>query len=392
MQYLVNADAMKKHIFNNIISRVIMNTPGMEKMRFDLPTTKVVSNFIGLDYDTVKRTVSSEQGIESHMLLRGVINSIDKRVNKYALENVFIELDADLEQDVVTDKTYKHMVGLESEEDKEDDGNPFGEAVTPEVVEENVEKGESTIATMVSELIKEIVKADASEVTELAEKVVELSKNEHEVDKAQAEEDDEIFSTVDDEESAKDDEDKPKKSKKKDDDDEKGEDNPFADGEGSDKSDDNPFSEDGDNSDDAKDKENPFADDGDKENKEDNKEDDKTGAENQTKKLLKELKCRSFGLEKECYSETHFMPFVGLENSSFNNLAKYVANNMEGKNLHDAYMTAGVESETYTNAKQNYTKVAKETLVAGVGTILTASILNVPVDSYRLNNVELFAE
>lgn len=410
MLYTVNSNDMKRVIFSNILARTIAKTPGMENFQFSLPTNRVVANFLGMEYNKVKEYLfnGTETGTEAFILMRSVIKSIDKRVDKFSLNNIEIDLKEGLENDAVAYAAYRKMVAMEAEEEKEEEGNPFGETVTESDVDEKVEKDESTIAVMVAELIKEIVNTDASEVTDLAERVVELSKENNDMKKELAEDDEDIFSTVDDEN--EDGEEGETKEKTEDgakggaedggnpfedtaDKNEGGSDNPFDDEPESSKDDDgkNPFDDEPDTGDTTKkEKSNPFDDD---DKKEDKDNDDKTGEENQTKKLIKNLQVRSFGLEKEMYTDiVKFKPFAGLENDSFNNLAKYVADKLDGENLYNAYTNFGVESTNYSDAKQNYSKTAKETMSAGIGVIMLASILNIPVESHKLNNIELFAE
>ncbi|MGL5766463.1 MAG: hypothetical protein ACRCX8_12575 [Sarcina sp.] len=380
MLYAINRNEMKNVMFGNIMGRIITKTPGMEGYSFDNATNTVVSNFIGLDFNTVKEYLKGEPATEAHILIKGLINSIESRVEKYGLENFEIEAEPGISDKALALKAYRHMVGLEAEEEKEEEGNPFGETVTDSDIDEKVEEEESTVAVMVAELIKEIVKTDAKEVTELAERVVELSKENNETAKEDAEGEEDIFSTTDDDDDENkdgddgdDDESKDKKNKK----DDKGG---------------NPFEDDGDesNKDDGEDKpkkDNPFDDEG----SEDNKDEDKAGFENSKIKMIGNLKCRMFGLEKVMYTDVEsFEPFAGLENGSFNKLAKYVADKLEGEALIEAYTNFGLESENYITAKKSYSKTARQTLNAGIATILTASILNLPVNAHKLSQVDLF--
>lgn len=384
MLYAINKSEMKKVMFGNIMGRIISRTPGMEGYSFDNATNTVVADFVGLEFEAVKNYLSVEASTESHILMKGLVDSIEKRVEKYGLEHFEIHADDDATDRAIAIKAYRHMVGLEAEEEKEEEGNPFGETVTETDIDDKVENEESTVAVMVSELIKEIVKTDAKEVTELAERVVELSKESNETSKDDAEGEEDIFSTTDDDdddEKNKDDEngdDDKSKDKKKDD---KGG-NPFDDGDESNKDDD----ENGEGDKKPK-KDNPF-DEGDNE---DNKDEDKAGFENNSIKMIGNLKCRVFGLEKVMYTDVEsFEPFAGLENGSFNKLAKYVADKLDGGKLIDAYTNFGLESETYVTAKKSYTKTARQTLNAGIATILTASILNIPVNAHKLSQAELF--
>lgn len=407
MLYTINSNDVSSLIFSNIIAKTISKTPGMENFTFSNPTNKVVANFIGLEYGKVKDYIfdGTNTGTEAFMLMRGVIRSIDKRVEKFNLTNLDIDLESGLEDEQVAYRAYRKMVALEAEEEKEEDGNPFGETVTEGDVDDKIEKDESTIAVMVADLIKEIVSTDASEVKDLAERVVSLSKENNDMQKELAEDDEDMFSTVDDEEdengegsdSSEDEEggNPFEGDKEKDGDNDSG--NPF-DNESSedDKPDnDNPFDDEDGSSEDKPDKkaENPFADDNDNKEKDNKDNEDKTGEENQTRKLIESLEIRSFGLEKEMYTDiSKFRPFADLKNDSFNKLAKYVADKMEGDNLYNAYTNCGVESATYIDARKEYSKTAKETMSAGIGAIMLASILNIPVESHKLNNIELFAE
>lgn len=387
MRYNINSNELKSLMFTRVMSRVISEMPGMENKEFDLATNGVVANHLGLSYGKVSE-LFREGCMESEgdYILSGLVKSIDSRVDKFMIKNFDIELAEGMESSRITAIAYKKLVGLEADEEKEaDEDNPFGETVTEEDVEEKVENDESTIALMISDLIKEIVKTGAPEVSDLAEKVIELSKQNLEDNKDIAEQDEDTFAvdkdSKDDDDDDKD-EDKPKKKKSKKDDGSKDDEDNKEDNSG------NPFEDDDNNNDDKGSDEpteggNPFEDDG-------PEDDDKTGEENATAKLLKSLKCRTFGLEA-IKNENHFYPFSGLENAAFNNFSKYIADKMHGENLTTAYNNFGVESENFVNAKAEYVKTAKEVMHASIATILTASIFNIPVETHKLNHVELFS-
>lgn len=387
MRYNINSNELKSLMFSRVMSRVISEMPGMEDKEFDLATNGVVANHLGLNYDKVS-ALFNEGCMESEgdYILSGLVKSIDSRVDKFMIKNFDIELNEGMESNRITAIAYRKLVGLEADEEKESEDNPFGETVTEDDVDEKVENDESTIALMISDLIKEIVKTGAPEVSDLAERVIELSKQNLEDNKDVAENDEDTFAVdkgSDDDDDGEEGEDKPKKkkSKKEDDSDDKSKDNK-EDNSG------NPFE---DNEDDKSDKGteepteggNPFEDD-------EPEEDDKTGEENATAKLLKSLKCRTFGLEA-IKNESHFYPFSGLENAAFNNFSKYIADKMHGENLTSTYNNFGVESENFAQAKSEYVKTAKEVMNASIATILTASIFNVPVETHKLNHVELFS-
>lgn len=368
MKYNVNAEELKSLMFTRIMSRVISTMPGMETKEFNLATNGVVADFIGLNYEKVSG-LFAEGGMETEgdFLLSGLVKSINDRVEKFMVKNFEIEASEGLESKRLNLLAYRELIGTEADEEKEEEDNPFGETVTEEDIDKKAENDESTIAIMISDLIKEIVKTGSPEVAGLAERVIELSKQNLENNKDVAEGDEDTFKVEKDESEDDDDDDKPKKKKKKE---ATGSSNPFEDGDNDDEASGGKVS-------------NPF-DDGDEGEEEEN-----VGEENQSAKLIKELKCRSFGLES-VRSSYYFHPFSGVENTSFNTFSKYIADSIHGEELAAAY-NFGIESDKFKETKGAYVKTAREAMNASIASVLTAAIFNIPVESFKLNNVELFS-
>ncbi|MGL5719085.1 MAG: hypothetical protein ACRCX2_39155 [Paraclostridium sp.] len=390
-KYYINKESLVGFAFNKIMSRVLPSVSGTESEATNLLVNGLVMKDLGFSYESVKENMPVVN--EAQILVSSIVTSLESRVEKFMTKHYEVEVRDGIS---IESECYRAMIAMEAEDEMEDD-NVFESVVTEDNIDEHMENSESGIAFMVANLIKEVVNADAAEVNDIAEKIVTLSKDEADINKEEDISEDDIFSTTDNEEDEnkedpfkdKDGSDDTKDSEPEDEDED---DNPFS---SKDKTDDTTKEddEDGDNpfedspeqktEKNKEDKSNPFDDETDTSSKE-------RAEENANQKLIRELKISTFGLEKLISGPGTFNPFLGLENNSLNRYAKFIADGMYSTGLHSAYTTYGIESQEFKTVKEKYTTLARDVHRAAIATVLVGSLLNVPVQTAKLQSPEVF--
>ena len=375
---MINIDKgfIKEVVFSNIMAKV-SNHLGMET---DNEVAPIIYRKLGLGFESVKDTVFGDYNPHSvtEPIIRSCITTVDKLVDDFAIENRNEILMTDGMEGTMSDDDYimRKFYAFESEE-----------------AEEEAVDGESGIAIVVADLLKEVATATSTQATDLAERVIALTKEDNKSKKEEELSEDEVSSeeVEEDEEGSKgnpfddDDDDDGNKDdkKKKDDDDEEEKKDGKKDDEGEDKKPKgNPFDED--------------MDDGDVEGDDSDKGEDKKEEPEKNSAAFENAHCKSIGdliidlpnyanfLHGQDMRTAKIAPM--LENHSISNYVTAMADVLHGEALEQSYNEFGMESTEFKKAREVYTDMSKKILHSTVGAIIMSAKFDIKLNTSAILN------
>lgn len=371
----IDKSLIKEVVFSNIMAKV-SNQLGMET---DNAVAPIIFRKLGLGFESVRSTVFDLHNPNSvtEPIMRSCVSTVDQLVEKFSEKNggeLFLNEGT---EGAMTHKDFQmsRFYAFEAEELKEDEDEDDKEVETDE-------DGESGIAIVVADLLKEVAEATSTGATELAERVISLTKeenknkedeelNEDEVSSEKLEDgdDDKPFGDTDG------DEDDDKKNKDGDGDEDENKDNKG-----------NPFDEGGDTDD---------ASGGEKGESEDGEDDDKKEKKGNTA-AFENVNCVNIkDLKIDLANFTNFLDGEEmrtlkvapmLENDSISNYVNVMADSLLGDELSSKYNEFGLESSEFKEIKKTYKDTSVSIFKSTVGAMVLASALDLPFNTPAILN------
>lgn len=372
---------IKEVLFSNIMAKVSSEL-GMET---DNAVAPVIFRKLGLGFESVRSTVFDTHNPNSvtEPIMRSCISTVDQLVEKFSDVNggeLFLNEGTEGNMNH-KDFQMSRFYAFEAEELKADED---------EDEEFNEEDGESGIAIVVADLLKEVANATSTGATELAERVISLTKEDN-----KNKEDEELGEDEVNSEKVEDGDDK----------------NPFGDNDG--ESDDDKKNEDGDTDDkknedgdddgEKDDKKNPFDEGGDSDDTsggEKGDSDDKDGEEKGKKKgstaAFENVTCVNIkDLKIDLANFTNFLDGEEmrtlkvapmLENDSISNYVNVMSDSLLGDELSSKFHEFGLESNEFKTIKETYKDTSTKIFKSTVGAMVLTSALDLPFNTSAILN------